>query len=49
MVPETHRRIIEERLNAVKEQHGLGAELKWTKISDAWADRYIAFIDEVLT
>jgi len=47
MVPETHRRIIEERLNAVKEQQGLGAELKWTKISEAWADRYIAFIDEI--
>lgn len=47
MVPETHRRIIEERLNAVKVAQGLGAELKWTKITEAWADRYIAFIDEV--
>ena len=46
MVPETHRRIIEDRLNAVKAAHGLGAELKWTKISEAWADRYIAFVDE---
>lgn len=46
MVPESHRRIIEERLNAVKAAHGLGAELKWTKITEAWADRYIAFIDE---
>jgi hypothetical protein len=47
MVPETHRRIIEDRLNAVKAAQGLGAELKWTKISEAWADRYIAFVDEV--
>lgn len=46
MVPESHRRLIEGRLNAVKAAHGLGAELKWTKISEAWADRYIAFVDE---
>ena len=47
MVPETHRRIIEGRLEAVKVAHGLGAELKWTKISESWADRYIAFVDEL--
>ncbi len=47
MVPETHRRIIEARLLEVKERLGLNAELKWTKISEAWADRYIAFVDEV--
>lgn len=47
MVPETHRRIVEGRLQAVKDAQGLGAELKWTKISEAWADRYIAFVDEV--
>lgn len=47
MVPESHRRLIEGRLNAVKAANGLGAELKWTKISEAWADKYIAFIDEV--
>lgn len=47
MVPESHRRLVEARLNAVKQDQGLGAELKWTKISETWADRYIAFIDEV--
>ena len=47
MVPESHRRLIETRLNAAKAAQGLGAELKWTKISEAWADKYIAFIDEV--
>lgn len=47
MVPETHRRIIEERLNGIKAAQGLGAELKWTKITEAWSSRYIAFIDEV--
>ena len=47
MVPETHRRIIENRLLDVKAAQNLGAELKWTKITEAWADRYIAFIDEI--
>lgn len=47
MVPETHRRLIEDRLRAVKAAHGLGAELKWTKITERWSDKYIAFIDEV--
>lgn len=47
IVPESHRRIIEDRLNAVKEAQNLGAELKWTKISDAYAGKYIAFVDEI--
>lgn len=47
MVPETHRRHIESRLQAVKDAHNLGAELKWTKITEAYADRYIAFVDEI--
>ncbi len=36
---------IEADLNKVKTDNNLGAELKWTKITHAYADKYIAFLD----
>lgn len=41
------RQAIEAELNAVKQEHDLRGELKWTKISEYNEARYIAFVDKV--
>ncbi len=41
------RERIEAALNGAKVEHNLGAELKWTKISAAYAQKYVAFLDAV--
>jgi hypothetical protein len=42
-----HRPAIEARLQGVKAAQNLGGELKWTKITEAYKSKYIAFLKEV--
>lgn len=50
VVPHEHGREVTERIWAVKEAHGLprAFEAKWTKVSPAKVDFYLALIDEFL-
>lgn len=45
VVNEKFRIFIESELKACKEANNLGAELKWTKITEAYKDKYIKFVD----
>jgi hypothetical protein len=47
LVESTHFEEVNARLVAKKAELNLGAEIKWQKISEAYADKYIAFVDEV--
>lgn len=47
LVESTHLVEVERRINAVRERHGLHSELKWQKISEAYANKYIAVVDEL--
>lgn len=45
LVEARKRQMIEERLQNVKLENNLGAELKWTKITESYKDKYITFAD----
>lgn len=47
LVESTYLTEIVERLQNKKQQLNLGAELKWQKISEHYAEKYILFLDEV--
>lgn len=47
LVESSHLRDVITRLEKKKTELNLGAELKWQKISEAYADKYISFLDEV--
>jgi hypothetical protein len=47
LVESQHQQTIIDRLERKKLELNLGAELKWQKISEAYAEKYIAFLDEV--
>jgi len=47
LVLASDRQEVERRLNALKAAHNLHGELKWTKITANYADKYIAFVDEI--
>jgi len=42
-----HQREVEDRLNACREIVGLTSEIKWTKVSEGYLKRYIAFVDTI--
>lgn len=43
----SRRQEIEGKLQDIKQANNLGAELKWTKITDAYKEKYIAFLEAV--
>ncbi|RIY00870.1 DUF3800 domain-containing protein [Aureimonas flava] len=45
LIEASDRESIEHALDAARQANGLNAELKWTKISAGYKDKYIAFID----
>lgn len=47
LVESTHLAEVAERLENTKLELNLSAEVKWQKISEAYADKYIAFIEEI--
>lgn len=47
LVESVHQHEVIERLEGRKVDLGFGAEVKWQKISEAYADRYISFAEEV--
>jgi len=47
LVESSHLAEVIERLEGAKRLQNLGAEVKWQKISEAYAQKYIAFVDEV--
>lgn len=47
LVESSHIHEVVERLERAKQEQNLGAEVKWQKISEAYAGKYIAFLDEV--
>ena len=47
LVESMHLVEVERRITAVRELHGLRSELKWQKISEAYADKYIAVMNEL--
>ncbi len=49
LVESSHIREVNERLSAKKLELNFFGELKWQKISEAYADKYIAFLDEVFS
>ena len=49
LVESQHQAEVIERLSECKAQLGFGAEIKWQKISEAYADRYIDFIRSAFT
>lgn len=49
LVESKHIREVTDRLSAKKLELNFFGELKWQKISEAYADKYIAFLDEVFT
>lgn len=49
LVESTHLLEVIKRLEEKKLELNLGAEVKWQKITEAYAQKYIAFLDEVFT
>lgn len=49
LVESVHLIEVAERLERKKQELNLSAEVKWQKISEAYADKYIAFIEEVFS
>jgi Protein of unknown function (DUF3800) len=47
LVESAHQLEVIERLTNKKAELNLGAEVKWQKISEHYADKYIAFVEEV--
>lgn len=47
LVESTHLAEVVARLEGKKAELNLGAEVKWQKISEAYAGKYIAFVDEI--
>lgn len=47
LVESSHQEEVVSRLEAKKAELNLGAEVKWQKISEAYAGKYIAFSEEV--
>ncbi len=47
LVDEKDRQGVEDRLRAVKVANNLMDELKWTKITEAYKNKYLSFIDAV--
>lgn len=46
LIEESNRMRVEAALQQVKKEANLNAELKWTKISKAYSDKYIIFLDK---
>jgi len=47
LVESTHLLEVVQRLEEKKKELHLGAEVKWQKITEAYAEKYMAFLDEV--
>lgn len=47
LVESSDLEMVNARLSALKVAQGFGGEVKWAKISEAYEERYAAFIDEV--
>ncbi|MCB1560650.1 MAG: DUF3800 domain-containing protein [Xanthomonadales bacterium] len=47
LVESEHLSEVEQRIRVVREAHRLNDEVKWQKISAAYADKYIALVDEL--
>lgn len=45
LVAASDRERVEAALQKIKDDNNLGAELKWTKITASYAEKYIAFVD----
>lgn len=49
LVESAHQQEVVDRLTAKKAELNLGAEVKWQKISEAYAQKYMDFLDEVFS